>query len=488
MTERRKLRVFLCHASQDKPIVRELYQRLLTEGWIDAWLDEKNLLPGQDWDFEIEKAVEASDIVLVCLSKHSISKEGYLQKELRLVLDVAMNMPEGGIFLIPLKLEDCEVPRRIRSWQWVEYFPSENRPAAFQKLKASLALRADTLDLPFAAEEPRRADPLPAPKKPAREAPVPKIEPAASSPAFPELDLYIPPEYSGLPFTPPPAKVPTWTFGGMEFVKIPHGEFLMGSKDDDQAAYADEKPQHKLNIPYDFLMARFPVTNALFEAFVKKAVHKTQAEKDGFGWVWNGKEWVKTPGADWAHPRGPDTGIAGLENHPVVQVLWKDAQAYCAWLNREYGSGLPRGLVFRLPTEAEWEKAARGTDGRIHPWGNPFDAALCNSLENGPGRTTPVGRFSPQGDSPYGCADVSGNVWEWTASLWGKDVQKPDYAYPYTPRDGRENQKAGDDIRRVVRGGSFASEARNARVAVRYGFIDAYANYGFRVALAPTLS
>ena len=109
----RKLRVFLCHASQDKPVVRELYQQLLAEGWIDPWLDEEKLLPGQDWDIEIEKAVEAAGVVIVCLSKGSITKEGYVQKELRKVLDIALEKPEETIFIIPLRLEDCELPRKL---------------------------------------------------------------------------------------------------------------------------------------------------------------------------------------------------------------------------------------------------------------------------------------------------------------------------------------------------------------------------------------
>jgi formylglycine-generating enzyme required for sulfatase activity len=485
MTETRKLRVFLCHSSQDKPIVRELYQKLLAEGWIDPWLDSEKLLPGQDWDLEIEKAVETSDIVLVCISNQSVSKEGYIQKELRLVLDVSMNMPEGGIFLIPLKLEECEIPRRIRSWQWLEYFPSANRASAYQKLSASLKLRADKLNIPISARPVASNNPLPAP---VREMPKAKAEPKVETRSSPDLDLYIPPEYSGAPFMPPPARVPTWTFGGMEFVKVPHGEFLMGSNDQDKGAFDDEKPRHTLNIPYDFLMARFPVTNALFRDFVKRTSYKTKAENGGFAYVWNGKEWSKTNGANWLHPRGPESEIAGIENHPVVQVIWKDAQAFCDWLNREYGSTIPRGLIFRLPTEAEWEKAARGTDGRIYPWGNEFNSKNCNNSDSGLGHTTPVGLYSPQGDNPFGCADMAGNVWEWTASLWGKDAGKPTYAYPYKPSDGRENQKASDDILRILRGGSFGNESRIVRAAIRFGVSNPYNYVGFRVALAPMLS
>ena len=274
----------------------------------------------------------------------------------------------------------------------------------------------------------------------------------------------------------------------MEFVKIPHGEFLMGSNDKDKGAYDDEKPQHTLNIRYDFLMARFPVTNALFHIFAKQTSYKTKAETDGFAYVWNGSSWNKTNGANWLHPRGAGSEITGMENHPVVQMLWKDAQAFCEWLNREYGSTVPRGLIFRLPTEAEWEKAARGADGRIYPWGNEFNSQNCNCLEDGLGHTTPAGLYSPQGDSPFGCADMSGNVWEWTASLWGKDVDKPTYGYPYKPSDGRENQRAGDDILRILRGGSFGSDSRYVRAAVRCWGIDAYGDLGFRVALAPMLS
>jgi formylglycine-generating enzyme required for sulfatase activity len=480
MTDR-KLRVFLCHASQDKPIIRELYQRLNAEGWIDPWLDEVDILPGQDWDLEIEKAVESSDLVLVCISNHSVSKEGYIQKELRLVLDVTMNMPEGAIFLIPLKLEDCEVPRRIRTWQWVDYFPPSNRVNAYNRLLASLKLRADKVGVSVDAKSAKRTPP-------ARKNDSENKEQEPVTVSFPDLDLYIPPEYSGLPFTPPPAKVPTWTFGGMEFVKVPHGDFLMGSKDNDEDAFDDEKPQHTLHIPYDYLMARFPVTNALFRAFVKQTSYKTKAESDGFGWVWNGEKREKTKGANWLHPRGPASDISAFENHPVVQVIWKDAQAFCDWLNREHGSSLPRGLVFRLPTEAEWEKAARGTDGWMYPWGDAFDTRNCNSSESGLGRTTPAGLYSPQGDSPVGCADMAGNVWEWTASLWGKDGSKPDYGYPYKPQDGRQSQSAGDDIRRILRGGSFNHDARNVRAAVRDRNLYAVNLFGFRVALAPKLS
>lgn len=143
----RKLRVFLCHASQDKPVVRELYQRLLAEDWIEPWLDKENLLPGQDWDMEIEKAVEATDVVIVFLSKKSITKEGYIQKEIAKALDEANKKPEGIIYIIPVRLEECEVPRRLSRWQWIDYFPLGHRHEVYQNLLNGLRLRADTLGI-----------------------------------------------------------------------------------------------------------------------------------------------------------------------------------------------------------------------------------------------------------------------------------------------------------------------------------------------------
>jgi hypothetical protein len=161
MTDSRKLSIFLCHASQDKPIVRELYQRLGHENWIDPWLDEEKLLPGQNWDLEIERAVEQADVVIVCLSNHSVSKEGYVQRELKFVLDIALEKPEGTIFVIPLRLDDCAVPRRLRSWQYVDYFPNDHRKRAHQRLIQSLRARHGQLassvdiyedDQPFASQ------------------------------------------------------------------------------------------------------------------------------------------------------------------------------------------------------------------------------------------------------------------------------------------------------------------------------------------------
>jgi tRNA A-37 threonylcarbamoyl transferase component Bud32 len=134
----RPLRVFLCHASVDKDRVRELYQ-LLVAKHVDAWLDEEKLLPGQEWQLEIAAAVRSSDAIVVCLSEAAISREGFVQKEVRWALDVAEEKPDGTIFIIPVRLEDCTVPIRLRAWQWVDIFDDRGVVRLLEALQARAA-------------------------------------------------------------------------------------------------------------------------------------------------------------------------------------------------------------------------------------------------------------------------------------------------------------------------------------------------------------
>ena len=134
------LRIFLCHSSGDKVAVRELYDRLKADGF-QPWLDEKDLLPGQDWELAIRRAVRETDIVVVCLSRGSITKEGFVQKEIRLALDVADEKPEDTIFIVPARLEKCETPSRLSKWQWVDLFENDG----YDRLVRALEQRAATL-------------------------------------------------------------------------------------------------------------------------------------------------------------------------------------------------------------------------------------------------------------------------------------------------------------------------------------------------------
>ena len=138
------LNVFLCHAKDDKPTIEKLYE-YLTKSGVDAWLDKYKLIPGQEWQTEIPKAVRNSDVVIVCLSSHSITKEGFIQKEIRFAIDIADEKPDGTIFIIPARLENCEVPERLKKFQWVDLFLDDG----YERLAKSLEVRANTLGKVF---------------------------------------------------------------------------------------------------------------------------------------------------------------------------------------------------------------------------------------------------------------------------------------------------------------------------------------------------
>jgi len=237
-----------------------------------------------------------------------------------------------------------------------------------------------------------------------------------------------------------------------EMILIPAGEFLMGSDpQQDKFAFDDEQPQHTLYLP-DYYLARTPVTNAQYSPFVQATGHELPS--------------------DWDNGSPP----GGKEDHPVVYVSWFDALAYCRWLSeiteKAYG----------LSSEAEWEKGARGIDGRIYPWGNRWDATRCNAEKGDRGDTTSVGAY-PQGASPYGLLDMAGNVWEWTRSLWGKHP----YPSDAKARAQREDLQAPDDQYCVVRGGAFVNDLRLVRCAYRYRYLPSSRNWrlGFRLMVRP---
>ena len=436
MLTNRPLRVFLCHSSADKPVVRELYQKLRAEPWIQPWLDEEELYPGQDWDMEIEKAVEAADVIIVCLSTHSVSEggfaPGYIQREIRSALDYADYKPEGTLFIVPVRLEECDLPRRLRRWQYADYFEGQ-RDRAFQRLLISLKRHTET-GLPVLSLDPEVTITL---RRNQVTAPSPAVEKTARFST----------SQPGRPIITPARQTLS---NGMEFLLVPAGKFLMGSREENKYANRDEMPQHILDIPYDYWLARFPVTNEQFDLYA-------QAKE------------IKHPVKGWENKK----------DHPVRYISWIDAMAYCQWLNELLQPELPDGLELRLPTEAEWEKAARGEKGREYPWGNEFDKGRCNSAESNLQDTTPVGSYSPRGDSPYGCADMAGNVWEWTHSL--------QWNYPYQMSDGRETETAPRP--RAMRGGSFVDFVKEVRCACRgdHVFLNLTNNRGLRVVIAPSI-
>ena len=264
-----------------------------------------------------------------------------------------------------------------------------------------------------------------------------------------------------------PPKVIRGEDGG-DMVLVPAGEFLMGSTEAEvnrliedcknggteaqcKRWFERELPQHRVTLEA-FYIDRYEVTNALFEAFVRAMRHRTTAEREGSGLVWERAEGhairsVPLNGATWRAPKGPNSDAAARQHHPVVQISWHDADAYCRWAGK------------RLPTEAEWEKAARGTDGRRYPWGDEWSRSNVNGAMDLMAATTqPVGSY-PGGISPYGAYDMSGNALEWVADWLDTTYygRSPD-SNPHGPEWGRY---------RVARGGMAANGSKWLRAASR---------------------
>jgi formylglycine-generating enzyme required for sulfatase activity len=205
---------------------------------------------------------------------------------------------------------------------------------------------------------------------------------------------------------------------GAAMVYIPEGEFIMGSdKSRDSRADDDELPQRKVYLD-GYWIYKYEVTVAQYRKFCNETGRQMPPVEPS--WVWQ-------------------------NNHPIVCVTWDDAVAYCNWAG------------VQLPTEAQWEKAARGTDGRIYPWGNVWDASKCNNLNTK--QTTPVGSY-PAGASPYELMDMAGNVWEWCADWYDANY------YASAPAQNPPGPSSGTE--RVLRGGSWYYGPNLVRVADRF--------------------
>lgn len=297
------------------------------------------------------------------------------------------------------------------------------------------------------------------------------------------------------------------TIEAMQFCLVPGGPFLMG---------AGEEEHLNPCIQHPFWMSRFPVTVRQFESFAAAGGYSEP-------WCWTevGRRWRIE--ADINGP--PVIGEAfRLSSHPAVAVTWHEAVAFTRWLTKKLREEnvLTEGWKVRLPTEAEWEKAARGglrvlaepiilplysaapfpppaeayasaalaanpASRRAYPWGGSFDPNHAASNASSVDTTSCVGCF-PNGASPYGVEDMSGNVWEWLLNVWGTDWEKAEFGYPYNPEDGRECIEASDEVLRMVRGGSYLDDAKHLMCSyrTRNGPDVRHLNHGFRVCIAPT--
>jgi formylglycine-generating enzyme required for sulfatase activity len=568
----RPLRVFLCHASQDKPAVRKLYDALKIEDWIDPWLDEEKLSFGQHWTTVIEDALDAADVVLIFLSRNSVHKEGFVQRELNYAWELSLEKPRGVIFLIPFRLDDCEVPRFLRSRQWGDYF-GDKKESTYQILLRSLKQRyeqrmrleeeelereqgeqqakreveesarklaaeqaerekaereakekADRESVEKSAREKLEIEAIEAAKreKAERDAKEKTEREAAEKATRKKLELevlektnrevavrkkaerearqrkqrefislnsrwfgiggiillvlifggfglnyliknlpvatvMVSPTNTVTPNLPTststkiPMPTPTLGIGsimtgdhGEILVYVPVGEFTMGSDSGD----SDEKPVHTVYLDA-FWIDQFEVTNKQYQACVDAGTCEPPSSSSSY-----------------THPSYYEN--LEFDNYPVLNVNWDKANRYCeVWAGGD------------LPTEAQWEKAARGTDERTYPWGNDAPNEGLLNYNTNVGDTTTVGSY-PGGKSPYEVYDMAGNVWEWV-----NDYYQSDY---YTLLGGNASNPFGPDSGqyRVLRGGTWFNSDDDVRSASRNWYDPTYAyNFGFRCVRSP---
>lgn len=255
-----------------------------------------------------------------------------------------------------------------------------------------------------------------------------------------------------------------------EWCGVAAGAFVMGGNPDDGLAFDRERPQHSLPLP-PFRVSRYPVTNGQWSRFVNAGGYS-----DPQWWMPEGWSARNTHG--WTEPRvWSDTSWVGNQaNRPVVGVSWHEAVAYGQWLSSQLWYDV------RVCSEAEWEKAARGPDGRTYPYGEHLDADAAHARdgERGYDAAAPVGCY-PGSVSPWGVEDLVGNTYAWTISRWGPSEAHPAFGYPYVSDDGREDMQSDDY--RVVRGGAWNFPLRNTRCSYRGKDRpgDAFQNVGIRL-------
>ncbi|GCA71447.1 serine/threonine-protein kinase pkn1 [Microcystis aeruginosa NIES-2519] len=464
MKKKSEIQIFLAHASEDKPAVLALYNRLKQAGY-KPWLDEEDLIPGQIWRDEIPKAIKASQIFLACLSAKS-AKQGYIQRELRIALDTLGQMLPGTIFFIPMRLEECEIPDlrsaevglNLRDIHRLDYW-KEN---GFEQLERAITYQ-------FKLEPEELKQPVIVPEEPKKPVIVPE-EPKQLLSVFNFEIVGVNAKGEQIKKESKQSQYFAQDLGNgitLEMVAIPGGTFTMGTEDEEierlvkkfnWEGYRRERPQHKVNVP-PFFMGKYPITQEQWRAIASRTDLKVKQDLD-----FNPACFKDRPDSD---------------RRPVEQVNWYDAVEFCARLSK-----LKEGREYRLPSEAEWEYACRAGTTTPFYFGETITGELANyrSRETyadeykGEYRqqTTPVGQFPP---NAFGLYDMHGNVWEWCADTWHDN-------YDGAPTDGSAWIENGDDNRSPPRGGSWGDDPDSCRSAYRYYLVrrDCYGNgYGFRV-------
>ena len=484
--------VFLSHNSKDKPTVILLAKRLEAAG-VKVWLDAWELRPGHPWQDALEEIIASTRSAAVLVGQDGIGP--WENREMRALLN---QFVRRGLPVIPVLLPDCpqqpELPLLLQEFTWVDCRKGKEeegfhrlvwgitgvKPQSIQEPKASSSEVNKPKNVPVQQTAPQKAH---------------RVLPMAGAAAlvavlvgvyfhFPNPAEIKNPLPSGegkasaekpVQATPTPSKA---CADCPQMVRLEGGEFWMGSDDSDKEAFDNEKPKHKVTVRA-FNLAKYEVTRGQYAAFVKD----TGRPSGPSCWSYKNGSWVDQSGADWRKP-----GFAQDDKHPAVCISLTDALAYIEWLNHKTGQ------VFRLPTEAEWEYAARAGKTTSRYWGdNPDDACeyanvadqtakrdipgwpsswTIHNCPDGYAYTAPVGSFKPNDFQLY---DMLGNAWEWTCSAYQDN-------YSGDEKKCLSNNDA--TVRRAVRGGSWFLTPQNLRSAARDGYDPTERNYyfGFRLA------
>jgi len=427
-TRCKPVKVFISYAREDIDTARRLYADLKMAG-IVPWMDKIDLLPGQNWKFHITKAVRESSYFIALLSSKSLSKRGFVQKELQFALDILEEFSDDDVFFIPARLDDCEpADEKLKYLQWADLFPSyeAGRDEIFRVFHCAVSEKTEESDesavIASVKSENKRS------------------ESVIASVSEPEKE-----------FT---------NSLGMKFVYIPPGIFMMGSPENEHGR-SDDETLHKVTLTKGFYMETTQVTVGHWRSFIKAAGFKTEAETGDGAYVWTGSEWKKNKKYYWDNPGFPQT-----DEHPVTCVSWNDVQAFITWLNEK------EKKFYSLPTEAQWEYACRAGSDKAYCFGD--NAGKLKEYawyeDNSDRKTHPVAQLA---SNVWGLHDMHGNVWEWCADWYG--------AYLTGAITDPVGTYTGPG--RVSCGGCWYGSARNCRSAYRCNWVpgDRHDALGFRV-------
>lgn len=420
------VKIFISYRRDDSQYVTDSIHDYLVRdfGEENVFLDVGNIPFGVDFRHYLAEQIAVHDVVLVIIGpdwgRIMQERAGQDNDFVRIEIESALKQDK---LVIPVLVKEAQMPSfenlpaSIADLQWRHSATIRRKPDLESDCKRLVAgIRQYAESVGFSSVKRNSGEGQPDSKQPAK--------PDASAEAVRAI--------IGDPF---------------DWCEVPAGEFIYGRDD------------KTLTLP-TFAIARYPITYRQFQTFIDDA----EGFKDSRWWEGLAEDQNEQPGDQkWK-----------IDNHPRENVSWYDAIAFCRWLSwrsgRSYDLDDVANWAVRLPTEYEWEKAARGTDGRIYPYGNEFDAGKSNTDESGFGQTIPVTQY-PAGASPYGVIDMSGNVWEWCLT----DRKTPQL------NAGNENLRPG--LWRVIRGGAWSLPYNFARTMYRYSDLPNWRldGYGFRI-------